>query len=214
MYFNSKPLSGDSIYMAYDATIEIDGLRSLHFPIFSYFDLHSVYPDATNPVYRDKARTIEETVTTRALWTVESDSDFDLFGHQGYVREAGGTTWNGIGDMYFHQDVSDYRNPTDDGARTMSSKALYSEFQALELLPDGTDLNLRGYELRISDYVGGPVLPLQYHRALCDYAIAIASAKQNPELYGRHWEMWERNIEDVKERSFNREIVHSIKSII
>ena len=209
LYFNSKPLSGDSIYMTYDAQVEIEGLRSLHFPVYSYVELGGAI---TPTVYKDRAKTIAEAKTVRASITIEANSDYDIYDHTGFLREAGGTTYDNIGKLYFYQDTGDYRNPTDDGARQMSTKALYAEFTSPKI--GATNLNVRGYELRVSDYTNGPIVPLQYHRALCDYAIAIASAKQNPELYGRHWEMWQGNIEDIKERSFNREIVHSIRQEI
>ena len=76
LYFNSKPRSGDSIYMTYDAQVEIEGLRSLHFPVFSYIDLGG---SSTNTVYKDRAKTIAESKTVRASITIEANSDYDIY---------------------------------------------------------------------------------------------------------------------------------------
>ena len=59
-----------------------------------------------------------------------------------------------------------------------------------------------------------PIVPDMYHRDLCDYAIAIASAKKLPELHAKHWGMWMSNLESIKNEDADRELVHSIKEII
>ena len=74
--------------------------------------------------------------------------------------------------------------------------------------------DLKGASLIVQDFDEGPVIPEQYHRALCDYAIALASVKGNPEMYGRHMEIWEGHIVNIKEQASDRELVYSIKSII
>ena len=59
-----------------------------------------------------------------------------------------------------------------------------------------------------------PIIPDMYHRDLCDYAIAIASAKDNPQMHDKHWGLWVRNINEITNEDANRELVHHIKSEI
>ena len=59
-----------------------------------------------------------------------------------------------------------------------------------------------------------PIIPDMYHRDLCDYAIAIASAKNLPELHNKHWVMWINNLLAITNEDADRELVHSIKEVI
>ena len=59
-----------------------------------------------------------------------------------------------------------------------------------------------------------PIIPDMYHRDLCDYAIAIASAKKLPDLHMKHWGLWLQNLRDITNEDADRELVHSIKEII
>ena len=59
-----------------------------------------------------------------------------------------------------------------------------------------------------------PVIPDMYHRDLCNYAIAISAAKDNPPLHDKHWVMWQQNLQEIINEDANRELVHQIKSEI
>ena len=59
-----------------------------------------------------------------------------------------------------------------------------------------------------------PIIPDMYHRDLCDYAIAIASAKKLPDLHAKHWGMWMNNLLEITNEDADRELVHSIKEVI
>ena len=56
-----------------------------------------------------------------------------------------------------------------------------------------------------------PVISVQYHRSLCDYAIAIAASKDNPGLYDKHWMLWNANLNEIINQDADRELVHTIK---
>ncbi len=56
-----------------------------------------------------------------------------------------------------------------------------------------------------------PIIPEMYHRDLCDYAIAIASAKDDPAFYDKYWLMWEANIQKIINQDADRELIHTIK---
>lgn len=56
-----------------------------------------------------------------------------------------------------------------------------------------------------------PIIPQMYHRDLCDYAIAIASAKDNSQMHDKHTAIWLRNIQEIINEDANRELVHTIK---
>ena len=46
-----------------------------------------------------------------------------------------------------------------------------------------------------------------YHRDLCDYAVAIASAKTLPDLHTKHWSIWINNLENIKNEYPDRKFV-------
>ena len=56
-----------------------------------------------------------------------------------------------------------------------------------------------------------PVVPLAYHRDLCNYAIAIAAAKDNPGLHDKHWMLWNESIREIVNQDADRELIHTIK---
>jgi hypothetical protein len=59
-----------------------------------------------------------------------------------------------------------------------------------------------------------PQVPSMYHRDLCDYAIALASAKAKPELHDKHMQFWMMKLEQIKNEDADRELVHYIKEDI
>ena len=59
-----------------------------------------------------------------------------------------------------------------------------------------------------------PIIPNMYHRDLCDYAVAIASAKTLPDLHTKHWSIWINNLENIKNEDADRELIHTIKGVV
>jgi len=57
-----------------------------------------------------------------------------------------------------------------------------------------------------------PIIPSQYHKDLCDYAIAIASAQVNPDLHNKHLSIWMNNIEKVKNEDADKELIFTMRS--
>ena len=56
-----------------------------------------------------------------------------------------------------------------------------------------------------------PIIPNMFHRDLCDYAIAIAAAKDNPQLHDKHWSLWLHSLDGIINEDADRELNHSIK---
>ena len=56
-----------------------------------------------------------------------------------------------------------------------------------------------------------PIIPDMFHRDLCNYAIAIASAKLNPGMHDKHWMLWNQSIETITNQDADRELIHTIK---
>ena len=56
-----------------------------------------------------------------------------------------------------------------------------------------------------------PVISAMFHRALCDYAIAISAAKDNPQLHDKHWMMWNNGLNEIINQDADRELIHTIK---
>ena len=56
-----------------------------------------------------------------------------------------------------------------------------------------------------------PVILEQYHRDLCDYAIAIAYAKSSPQLHDKYMADWERKIQLIINQDADRELIHTVK---
>ena len=59
-----------------------------------------------------------------------------------------------------------------------------------------------------------PVISVQYHRDLCNYAIAIAASKDNPGLYDKYWMLWRASLDEIINQDADRELVHTIKKEI
>ncbi len=57
-----------------------------------------------------------------------------------------------------------------------------------------------------------PLIPTQYHRNLCDYAIAISNAKND--LHDKHMMMWENSILQIQDEDARRDLVYSVKEVI
>ena len=56
-----------------------------------------------------------------------------------------------------------------------------------------------------------PIIPDMYHRDLCNYAIAVASAKDNPQFHDKYWMLWQASLDEIINQDADRELVHTIK---
>tara|TARA_Y100001938_G_scaffold21321_1_gene27379 strand:- start:952 stop:1530 length:579 start_codon:yes stop_codon:yes gene_type:complete len=56
-----------------------------------------------------------------------------------------------------------------------------------------------------------PVIPGMFHISLCDYAIAIAAARKEPNTHAAHWAIWKNNLDTITNQDANRELIHTIK---
>ena len=59
-----------------------------------------------------------------------------------------------------------------------------------------------------------PEIPEIFHKDLCNYAIAIASAKELPTMYDKFWQQWLVNIEEIKNEIADRELLYNMKEEI
>ena len=60
----------------------------------------------------------------------------------------------------------------------------------------------------------GPKIQEIYHKDLCNYAIAIASAKEMPTMYDKFWQLWLVSIEEIKNEVADRELLYNMKEEI
>ena len=81
-------------------------------------------------------------------------------------------------------------------------------------IPDGSvDIVCSFYGHPTHD-TDSPIIMEKYHRDLCDYAIAIASAREFPDLHNKHWNIWLNNIEAIKNEDADSELVHEIRRVV
>lgn len=59
-----------------------------------------------------------------------------------------------------------------------------------------------------------PVIPAEYHLMLCDYAVALASAKKNPEMYDKHLTLWTARIQDAKNKDTDKDLMFNIREVV
>ena len=59
-----------------------------------------------------------------------------------------------------------------------------------------------------------PDIPEIFQKDLCNYAIALASAKELPTMYDKFWNAWLVNIEEIKNEMADRELLHNMKEEI
>jgi len=56
-----------------------------------------------------------------------------------------------------------------------------------------------------------PMIPDEYHKSLCDYAIYIASNRTDPNLSDRHFTLWNNTLSKCKSYSMDRELINNVK---
>jgi len=76
--------------------------------------------------------------------------------------------------------------------------------------PDGT-IKISFYGTVDGTSGASPIIPLPYHRDLCNYAVAIASAKLNPSMHDKHWMLWNVSLKDITNQDADRELIHTIR---
>ena len=200
IYFDTKPNSGAKLYMVYNSTLEESIDHPLIVPI----------GDTTTTVDMDRLGQQTAVITAKGVVELETTLDFDITGMKANVRIPGITGYSTIGDIYYFGDDIKYPSGSDI-AKNATPKPIKKFYTTTGY---DTSEPINGWDLRIENYKKGPVIPVQYHRCLCDYAIALASVKASPEMFGRHMELWEQGIIRINELSSDRELVHSIKSVI
>jgi len=78
-------------------------------------------------------------------------------------------------------------------------------------IPDGSVEIAYSFYGHPSHDTDSPIIMEKYHRDLCDYAIAIASAKDIPELHNKHFGIWLNNIEAIKNEDADGELIYSVR---
>jgi hypothetical protein len=59
-----------------------------------------------------------------------------------------------------------------------------------------------------------PVIPSEYQLSLCDYAIAIASAKKNPDIHDRHLSVWTARMQNIKNKDADKDLMFNIREVV
>ena len=59
-----------------------------------------------------------------------------------------------------------------------------------------------------------PIIPEIFQKDLCNYAIALAVAKELPTMYDKFWNAWLVNIEEIKNEMADRELLYNMKEEI
>jgi len=62
-----------------------------------------------------------------------------------------------------------------------------------------------------SQHATNLTIPEMYGNSLCDYGVAIASAKLNPGMHDKHWMLWKAGIDEITNQDADRELIHTIK---
>jgi hypothetical protein len=86
------------------------------------------------------------------------------------------------------------------------------------LAPQDGDLNI-SFDATLSPNGGDDpsqhatdlTIPEMYGNDLCNFAVAISSAKQNPGMHDKHWMLWSASIETITNQDADRELIHTIK---
>ena len=76
---------------------------------------------------------------------------------------------------------------------------------ATPIIGYGATIAIHGYR----DHA--PVIPSKYHLSLCDYALSVALAKDNPQKADKHAMFWEKSIERITNQEADAELIHSVR---
>ena len=112
-------------------------------------------------------------------------------------------------DEFFYKTDNTQHTGTPSGYTIRGNNLTFSQ------IPNSSDkIKLIYYSIvTVSDTIR-PVIPELFHRDLCDYAIAIVSAKKYPELHNKFWSLWSNNIEKIRGEMGDREILYDMKEEI
>ena len=206
LYFDTKPDQDDNILMNYNATLEHAGVKELHIPILKHIEYGELQ---FKNFYKDKEHTTYNTIGVIGAFYVESNNDYDVYGKVGQVRWPNRKEVSSIGQVYYFEDASSTVTRTEEHSPKATPVKEFWHTQTFSTTHD-----VRGCTLVLENHTDSPSVPEQYHRSLCDYAIALASAKSSPEMYGRHMELWGQNLINIKEQASDRELIFNIREII
>jgi hypothetical protein len=125
-----------------------------------------------------------------------------------YIQTGLGTALNGLNGQWY-----DASNSNDSFTNFQYDSVINNTGVKYAITDGGTPT--QNAIVEVYDYRSiAPIIPGQYHKDLCDYAIAIASAKANPEMHNKHLSLWLNNIEKIKNEDADRELIHQIRSEI
>ena len=122
-------------------------------------------------------------------------------------------SYNGDKLIPVHEDEVDYDNNGNIRTGTPSGYFIQNNRIHTNNKGSGGTLNVTFYAT-VYNTGDSPIIPDMYHRDLCDYAIAISSAKKLPDLHNKHWVMWNQNLQEIKNEDADRELIHTIKESI
>tara|TARA_R100001443_G_scaffold155_2_gene625 strand:- start:11084 stop:11677 length:594 start_codon:yes stop_codon:yes gene_type:complete len=119
------------------------------------------------------------------------------------------------------EDEVDYDNSTSThGLRTGTPTGYFirNESLILDRLPSSGTIRYSYYatvdEIQDQDADPSPIISMQYHRDLCDYAVAVAYAKTDSGMHDKFIGYWENSIARIMEQQRDRELIHEIKGEI
>jgi hypothetical protein len=122
-------------------------------------------------------------------------------------------SYNGDKLIPVHEDEVDYDNVGNIQTGTPTGYFIQNNRIHTNYKGSGGTLNITFYAT-VYNTGSSPIVPDAYHRDLCDYAIAIASAKKLPDLHIKHWTLWNQSLDSINNEDADRELVHSIKEVI
>ena len=59
-----------------------------------------------------------------------------------------------------------------------------------------------------------PVIPAEYHTALCDYAIALSVAKKAPEIHDKHIQLFYQKMEGIVSSDAEKDLIFNMREVI
>jgi hypothetical protein len=70
------------------------------------------------------------------------------------------------------------------------------------------------YTTQGSTNATNPIISDQYQISLCDYAIAVASAKTDPAKFNQHITLWNASVAEITNQEADKDLVHQIRNEI
>jgi len=187
--FNTTPAGGDKFILYYKATLD-DNAKDKVLAIQHYADLSTdqIYLGTTLGSLLD-GFTFQAEANTTAL-SNGTTAVYTLFG----------TT------------------PLPDFSFTNSQSDGSSRYDVATPMTGGSGSTLSNWVGALGKMINyrsvAPLIPDRFHTSLCDYAIALANAKQSPDTYNRHWLKWEAGMDSLMSEAQDRDLIFSIREEI